>query len=300
MAKGRGIAVASIVSAGVVLAPALADAGQAQTPPDDPAGFTEAVAELYRGGPQGVETRIDGPLELSVRSGGHEEKVYLTTAFSACVRDRPSCATFLGRQVEAMKAGFRPHAPPSPQDIRITVRPSAYVDDIVAATKQTGSPAVAEPLVDDLWMIGVRDEPTTIETVVQSDLDALKLSPDQALALGRHNLEPVVRRVIADAVKADTTGVRSFGGSDYTASLIAFPELWEPLAEKFDGQLLMAVPASDTVLFSDGRGDASSLAAMLQSVVQIQARAKRPISLAVFEWTPTGWNRIAFAEIRTP
>ena len=286
--------------AGLVIALALAGAGRAQEVPADPAAFTEAVAQLYRSGPRGVETHVDGPLELTVRSAGREEKVYLTTAFSACLRDRPSCAAFVFRQVQAMKGGLQPHALLSREDIRVTVRPSAYVDDMVALAKPPGSTPVAEPLVDDLWMIAVRDEPTTIETIGQRDLDALKLSLDQALALGRHNLEPVARHVITDAVKGETTGVRSFRGSDYTASLIALPELWEPLAEKFGGELLMAVPASDVVLFSDGRGGAASQAAMLQAVVQAQTRAKRPISLAVFEWTPTGWNKIALAEIRSP
>ena len=91
--------------AGLVIALALAGAGRAQEVPADPAAFTEAVAQLYRSGPQGVETHVDGPLELTVRSAGREEKVYLTTAFSACLRDRPSCAAFVFRQVQAMKGG---------------------------------------------------------------------------------------------------------------------------------------------------------------------------------------------------
>jgi hypothetical protein len=308
MARGGAIAVPGgkrsgaprAASAGLVVALVLAGAGHAQERPLDPTAFTEAVARLYREGPEILETHVDGPLALTVRLGGREEKINLANVFLACQRDRPSCAASVFHQVQAMKAALGPRAPLSREDVRITVRPSAYVDDLIVATKRVGSTPVAEPLVDDLWMIAVRDEPTTIETIGQTDLDALKLSLDQALALGRHNLEPVARHVIADAVKGETTGVRSFRGSDYTASLIALPELWEPLAEKFGGELLMAVPASDVVLFSDGRGGAASQAAMLQSVVQAQALAKRPISLAVFEWTPTGWNKIAFAEVRSP
>lgn len=286
--------------AGLATVFAHAGAGHAQEVPTDPAAFTEAVARLYREGPRGVETHIDGPLELTVRSGGREEKVYLATAFSACLRDSPTCAPYLRRHVESMRAGLQPHAPLSRADIRITVRPSAYVDDMIALTKAAGSEPIAEPLVDDLWMIAVRDGPTTIGTIGQPDLAVLKLSPDEALALGRQNIEATARRAIADAVKGETTGVRSFRGDDYTASLIASPELWEPLAEKFDGELLMAVPASDVVLFADGRRGAVSQAAMLQSVVQVAGRAKRPISLVVFEWTPAGWNKIAAAEVRSP
>jgi len=287
-------------SAGLAVALALASAGHAREASIDPTVFTEAVARLYREGPKAVETQVDGPLALTIRLGGREAKVNLANVFLACQRDRPSCAASVFRHVEGMKAALGPRAPLSSADIRMTVRPSAYVDELVVAGKRVGSAPVAKPLVDDLWMIAVRDEPTTIETIGQRDLDALKLSRDQAIALGRHNLEAVARHVVADAVKGDATGVRSFRGSDYTASLIALPELWEPLAEKFDGELLMAVPASDVVLFSDGRGGAAAQAAMLQSVVQAQALAKRPVSLALFEWTPTGWNKIAFAQVRSP
>jgi len=158
---------------------------------------------------------------------------------------------------------------------------------------------VAEPLVDDLWIIGVRDQPTTIATLGRDDLDALKLTADQALALGKRNLEGTARRVIAQAVDRGAAGVARFHGSDYTASLLAFPDLWQPLAEKFDGQLLVAVPASDVALFADGR-EPESLAQMLMSVTQTLARAQRPISAAVFEWTPTGWNKIASVEVKPP
>lgn len=281
---------------GLGLAVALAGAGRAQEAPTDPAAFTEAVARLYRAGTPGLDVRVDGPLELTVRSSGREEKVYLNTVFSFCLRDRASCAEFLARNVEAMKVGLQPRGAPSPGDVRITVRPSAYLDDLLAA-ERSGQAPVAEPLVEDLWMLGVRDEPTTIEMLGQSDLDALKLSPDQALALGKHNLETIARKVIADAVARDAAGVRAFRGSDYTASLIAFPELWEPLAEKFDGQLLVAVPGSDLVLFTDGRNE-KGLAEMLAAVTEALVRAKRPISPAVFEWTPTGWNRVAWTEVK--
>jgi hypothetical protein len=287
VAQRRGARKALVAAAFVV---ALANSGHAQDVPTDPAAFTEAVARLYREGPQGVEARIDGPLELTIRLAGHEEKIYLNTAFSLCLRDHTACPGFLVRQTEAMRVAVKPHRTPVAAEVRITVRPSAYLNNFLAA-KRADQPVVAEPLVDDLWMLGVRDQPTTIEMLGPNDLDALKLSPDQALALGKHNLEGAARRVIADAVEGSAVGVRAFRGTDYTASLIVFPELWEPLAEKFDGQLLVAAPASDAVLFADGRRP-TSRAEMLLAVAQTAARAKRPISPAVFEWTPTGWNKI--------
>ncbi len=294
--RARRKGLARRLETGALFALALGGLGHAQDMLTDANAFTAAVARLYREGSPGVETQIAGPLELTVKSARGDEKIYLNTIFSACLRNRDACATFVARQVDAMKGGLGPRAAPDLADIRITVRPSAYVDDLLAAARP-GADVLAEPLADDLWMLGVSDQPTTIATLSQSDLDALKLSPDQAIALGKRNLEGAARRLIGEAVARGANGVARFHGSDYTASLIAFPDLWEPLAEKFDGRLLVAVPASDVMLIADGRRPAIQ-AQMLTAVAQTMARAQRPISSALFEWTPTGWNKIAEAEVK--
>ena len=286
------------LAAGLVSVLAVGGAGHAQDMPSDADGFTAAIARLYREHAPDLETRIVGPLELAVKSASGVEKVYLNAIFSACARNRDSCAMIVARQVEAMNGGLVARSAPALSEIRITVRPSAYVDELVAL-RPAGEEVVAEPLVDDLWMLGVRDEPTTIATLSRGDLDALKLSADQALELGKRNLEGTVRRLIAEAVERGVVGVNRFQGNEYTASLLAFPELWRPLAEKFDGQLLVAAPASDIVLLADGRQPASQ-AEMLTAVAQATARAERPVSPVVFEWTPTGWNKIAVAEVKPP
>jgi hypothetical protein len=95
---------------------------------------------------------------------------------------------------------------------------------------------------------------------------------DLRRSTGKRNLEGVMRRGIADA---------------------------EPLAERFWGRLFVAVPASGMVLFPSGRVE-TNLATMMQAVTGVTERHKRAISPAVFEWTPTGWNKIASVEIKPP
>jgi len=292
MNSARGLA------AGLVSVLALGGAGHAQDMPSDADGFTAAIARLYRERAPDLETRIVGPLELTVKSASGVEKVYLNAIFSACARNRDSCAMIVARQVEAMNGGLVARSAPALSEIRITVRPSAYVDELVAL-RPAGEEVVAEPLVDDLWMLGVRDEPTTIATLSRGDLDALKLSADQALELGKRNLEGTVRRLIAEAVERGVVGVNRFQGNEYTASLLAFPELWTPLAEAFQGELYVAAPASDTVVFADARSDKGK-ADMSAMVVSLLTHARRPISPAIFQWTPTGWEVVGKAEAKAP
>jgi hypothetical protein len=56
---------------------------------------------------------------------------------------------------------------------------------------------------------------------------------------------------------------------------------------------------SDIVLFADGRVE-TNLATMTQAVTGATERARRAISPVAFEWTPTGWNKIATGEIQPP
>jgi len=65
------------------------------------------------------------------------------------------------------------------------------------------------------------------------------------------------------------------------------------LAEKFDGRLYVAAPASDYILFTDLFTDARAAgngARIAHDAVVLAGAAKRPLSTDVFEWTPTGWE----------
>lgn len=60
------------------------------------------------------------------------------------------------------------------------------------------------------------------------------------------------------------------------------------MAERFGGELLVAAPARDLVLYVDGRppGAREALAAI---VADAHAKAARPLSTAILRWTATGW-----------
>ena len=110
-------------------------------------------------------------------------------------------------------------------DVRVTVRPSSYVDDL--AQRGDATNFVAEPLIDDLWVIGVRDEPTTIATLGSADLKALGLTSNAALALGKRNLEDSLKRRIAAAVgRAQAGEALAMRGDDYSRASSPFPN-WD-------------------------------------------------------------------------
>jgi hypothetical protein len=161
------------------------------------------------------------------------------------------------------------------------------------------SDVIAEPLVGDLWVYAVRDEATSIATLDRVDLDALKLDAAGAMAAGKRNIEATLGvkfRAGAPQVQPGE-GVAGLRGDDYVASLLALPDLWTPLAERFDGQLYVAAPASDYVIFADARAKGNA-AEMVRFAAEIAHAAKRPLSTDVFEWTPTGWEVVDLAKAR--
>ena len=281
-------AVAALVAAAVVAGGAAPSAGEeAGAPPTDVNGFAAACAKLYEQTGPSVTARVVGPLEVEVRTPQGAFTAYLDGIYSFCERDRSACASYMRSQIGAAATAFAAgRTSPDLSELRVTVRPSSYVDQLAAAGGK--SDPVAEPLVDDLWVIGVRDRPTTIETLGKADLDALKLTAAEALAAGKRNVEATLRGQLEAAARVETGGV-ALRGDDYLASLLALPDLWAPIAEKFDGELYVAVPASDVVLFADAR-EKGAAAAMERAAREYALHAKRPISLALFAWTPTGWE----------
>jgi hypothetical protein len=279
---------------------ALRSNGQEAAPPlSDEQAFTEFAAKIYEETTPGVKARVVAPLWLKIHTGRGDFQAYLNTAYATCQRHGSDCEDFMRRQIKAMATAFTA-APSTPTtaELRVTVRPSSYVDEIAAVSRGKSAP-IAEPLVGDLWVIGVRDEPTTIATLSQSELDTLKLDAAGALTVGKRNVEArlgaIVRPGFSQVEPGD--GVVGLSGDDYLASLLALPDLWTPLAERFDGQLYVAAPASDYVIFADARAE-GNLARMAREAAVRARAAKRPLSTDVFEWTPTGWEVVDLAKAK--
>jgi hypothetical protein len=285
--------VAGALFAGLVC-PASSEGQSSDASPGDPEAFTETFVKLCREAAPNLKLTIVGPLSLQADTAQGEVAVHLDTVYSACQRDPAGCGRFLTRMVELTAKSFASARPAATlSQVRVTVRPSSYLDEMTAAGGK--SDVIAEPLVGDLWVYAVRDEATSIATLDRIDLDALKLDP----AAGKHNVEATLgEKFRAGAPQVQPgEGVAGLRGDDYIASLLALPDLWEPLAERFDGRLYVAAPASDYVIFADARAK-GNLARMAHDAAVLARAAKRPLSTDVFEWTPTGWEVVDLARAK--
>ena len=177
------------------------------------------------------------------------------------------------------------------------MRPSDYVASM--RDHAPGNKPLAVPLQGDLWTIGVFDLPTALDLLDQSALAPLRLSSDEALAIGKQNMVERMRFQIGKVMTKPMDEVQMAGDTYKVELLFAFPELWAPVAKTMAGNLLIVVPSTDVVIFADGRkpGAAEHLADDARFVMQ---RADRPFSADLFRWSPDGWVSLPAAGDKQP
>jgi hypothetical protein len=259
-----------------------------------PEGFTAFIARRLQEAAPHTQFHIEGPLRLTAKTPSGDHDLYLDRIYSACLRDHDGCVETMRTFVEDVAIRYEnPEPKLTRKALRVVVRDQAYFDQMKAVMADHGGPP-AVSLPGDNWLIVAADLPTTIKLPPQDELKGLGLTVDQALEVGERNMAAQMRRQIRAAVDSDHSGVQMISGDPYTSSLFAFPELWTPLAASFQGKLLVAMPATDVMLFGDGAapGMARKIANTARTVM---VHDDHPLSLRVFQWSEHGWTPIAKA-----
>jgi uncharacterized protein YtpQ (UPF0354 family) len=199
----------------------------------------------------------------------------------------PILSTKSTATIEAVKTADQP---PAAKDIRVVVRSAAEI----AAAKQgmTGSlPLVAKPLTDDLFQVLVFDHPESQRFATTADIDQLKLSEGDALSLGLQNIAATLPPLASVTHDLAPHQIGVIQGDAYDSSRILLAKDWASLAQKLDGHLLVAVPASDTVLYAEENGT-QSVRALASLARDSAAKSQRAVSADLLRWTPAGWQKV--------
>jgi hypothetical protein len=120
------------------------------------------------------------------------------------------------------------------------------------------------------------------------DLHALHLSAEEALARAKTNTKAAIGRRVPQS-EQDKDNVSVLWGDYYQASLLAFPELWAPLAKTYgDASLIVAAPSPNKMMFTRAHDDDAVKTLSAIAAASMQGESK-PISAEVFRWTEKGW-----------
>lgn len=278
---------AAVLGAGTALA--------AEVIPSDPEGFTNYVAGAFKAALPDYQVNVAGRLTVGITRSGAKDgmQANLDRMFDFCARDARNCPQML-RQFIVQFAGAvkNANAPIDAAMLRLVVRPKAYIDGL---HKQLGEARAAEMAVENLpgglTAVCYLDFPTAARPAMAADFAKLGLTKEDALGKARENLAKVLGS-LADGVK-DLSG-RSIGtlsGNYYESSWFALHEAWSEVSDRFGGELIVAVPAADIVLYAR-RTDRASVDALRSLAAGTARRSDRPISNAVFHWSKENWEPV--------
>jgi uncharacterized protein YtpQ (UPF0354 family) len=285
---GRACAKAVILATAV-----LASCARTAPVPTDANGLTTYAAAAFSEALPEAKVTIKGPLLLAIESDPQSFAMNLGNVHDYCVREPQNCdramREFVANSVAALK---ETGTPVRRQDIRVVVRSSAYVEGALrTGTAKPEAKPIARSIAGDLWLVCVVDRSHGIGLLTGTQLEKLGLSEDEAIALGKQNVIAAIRPFDAVTKDLPANGIGYITGDFYDSSRFLLHDEWAALAKKMGGQLVVAVPATDFVVY--GRGaEPIALDAIGAFVKEAAKKAQRPISVMLFRWVPEGWQPV--------
>jgi uncharacterized protein YtpQ (UPF0354 family) len=266
-----------------------ADAQDARAPvPKGEAAFTEYVAAQLRRAIRGATVEVKGPLTLGL--GGLQAN--LDRIFIFCNRNTAGCPNEIANYVKGVAEVYRDRtAPPSKAAVRVIVRTKTYLAATQAEMPKDGAKLQQRPLAGDFVMLPALDMPRTIRMLDEKDNAALGMSADDVFKLGFDNLRKQLKPLMSIAKVAGAGQIGELSGDAYHSSRLALFDSWSPLAKVHGGKLVVAVPATDMVLYV-GDDSPKAVEALRLLVKTATTRAPAPLSSELLRWTPQRWELV--------
>ena len=234
-------------------------------------------------------TRVERTDERHVQIG--EGTLDVSNLGEECRRAPDACDEAIDRYV---RSAIEPTASATREAVRAVLLPveAATAAREEAAARGGDEPLVGRPFAGRLFEAFVLDEPDRIVHLTSQGLRELgdpTLEELHQLALAN------MRRVFPDALPhepfsdraPDVRVVRT--GDSYENSRVLLHERWAPIARQVRGDLLVAAPARDAVVFT-GAASERDVAALRWLAQQMAENEPHPISPAVLRWTEGGWE----------
>lgn len=262
--------------------------------PADPAGFTAHVAAHVRQ-VTSVPVTVAAPLALDVAG----RKADLQALYDACWTRAAPCE----QQVAAYAAGTADalrsqDAPLSRAAVRVVVRSGEYLAKARAAAGADAAALPARALATGLYELAVLDTPRAVRTLSARDLAALGLSEEEAFALGRANTAAALPPLSQVAQPAGQGEVGSVGGSLFEVGRVALHAQWSALAAAQHGELVIAMPTTDLVLYvSDTSPD--TIESLRDLAGTVAAQSPNPLApRELLRWSASGWQSVGPSRTR--
>lgn len=268
----------------LALCAALCGPARAQDVPRTEGAFTAHVAAELRRTLKDAPVVVTAPLTLKVGSF----QANLNRVFDYCRTDTDHCRQEIATYVTTLAHVYQGDAgPPSREALRIVVRPRDYAQ----YTRNQEIGLQPRDLAGGLVMLPVIDQPTTLRQLVAADLATLGIAADEAFKLGLANLRKQFKPLPAVAKPVVPGKIGVLASDPYQSSRLALHDSWAPLAQAQGGHLIVAAPATDTVLYI--AGDSPEMIDGFRAFVgNVSARSSHPLSTELLRWKASGWEPV--------
>jgi len=190
---------------------------------------------------------------------------------------------------ETGKTSTQESKPVDTEAIRLLVRGLEYVNSAKALLAPLGTTLEARPLVDGLVTVVVLDTPKATRPLTGADLTELGLSQEQLFAIANQNMEKelgIPSKTLKPVGPHQVGTLRGY----YQVGRVGIHTDWDQLAQQQGGVLLVALPTTDTVLYSSEMG-AIPVDALRSLSLSVAAKSTNPLApQLIMRWTQLGWE----------
>jgi len=147
---------------------------------------------------------------------------------------------------------------------------------------------VREHFVADLWIAYVRDLPTRMLSLMESELPKLGLAREVLRELAIENL----KGILPDIEKHGDGSWFMVTAGDYTASVLLLDAVWEQLESDVAGDLVVAAPTRDVLLVT-GTESTNDIATIRAKAIELEQGGSYAISQTLLRRRNGKWESLS-------
>lgn len=255
-------------------------------PVGDPAAFSAQFAETLRREAGAMPVTVKAPLVITL----DDMEISLARLYGYCQAQPAGCKGATAEYASGVAGVARDrHTPIDRRNVRLVLRPDAWLVRGRIALGVHGATLAARPLIAGWVVVAVLDTPSSTRPLDGRDLAALGLDEDALFALGAANLGAALAPLDSVARPVTAGQIGTFGGNIYDVSRVALHAQWAALAAAQGGVLVVAMPTSDRVLYVS-EDKPGALAALRTLSVDTAARNVNVFAPSLLlRWTNASW-----------
>ena len=219
-----------------------------------------------------------------IHSDGATTNIYLHNLWSECQRNPEERLEIVERYLRALVMDVIDDSKAITRDNVIAlVRDTTYAEFV----RDDDRSVVTEHLLADLWVVLAADLPDSTIILTKKDVETAKINPQEIRALGLAN----VAKLLGD-IELEPYGACFVLRSEtalYLSSALLLDYVWENAANMVEGDLVVALPARDTVLFT-GALDAAGLRLVREEVDHVFSTGHHLITRTFFRRVGGKWT----------